>query len=171
MLLQLRQLFARVKAENMCAGWIYFRENLDPTLDTECLLVMDDDFEDDFDGIPSKARTAGFGIEGLDTSTIEDCLRWAKHLEPKSGPALELESFVYYWRFDAFLPRPGAPAPPPPDVAMMNFDRKFYDELGEENISNPCRIQDCGRGAIQYSVFCRVHHFESIRKKPCPFSD
>jgi hypothetical protein len=171
MLFQLGQLFAMEKADSLCAGSIYFRDNLDPTLDTECLLVLAEEFEGDLDGIPAKARKAGYHVEGLDTDTIADCLRWARQLDPKSGPLLELESFIYYWRYDAFLPRPGAPAPPSPAVAISSLDREFYDGLGHENNSNPCRMQSCERGAIQYSVFCRVHHFENIQQRACPFID
>jgi len=29
----------------------------------------------------------------------------------------------------------------------------------------------CKRGAIEQSVLCRAHHFESLCGRPCPFSD
>lgn len=53
----------------------------------------------------------------------------------------------------------------------LRLDRGFYEVLGVERTDVPCRSPDCQRGAIHQSVFCRVHHFESLRGKPCPFSD
>jgi hypothetical protein len=50
-------------------------------------------------------------------------------------------------------------------------DREFYGVLGEERPSIPCRTEGCTRGAIRLSVLCRVHHFESVKKRPCPFQD
>lgn len=53
----------------------------------------------------------------------------------------------------------------------LERDRKFYDLLGEERGDVPCRGDSCGRGAVKHSVFCRAHHFESVWKRPSPFSD
>ncbi|MQA23097.1 DUF7716 domain-containing protein [Rugamonas rivuli] len=170
MLLRLRDVFFKLEAGELCEGWIYFRERTNPSLDTECFLVSGADLDSDGD-IPSKARLAGYLVEGLDTEAIKDCLLCAKQLGQKQNASTELESFIYYWRFDAFLPYSGAPEPPPPEVAILNAERQFYESLGQENLANPCRNQSCHRGAIQYSVFCKVHHFENIRKKTCPFTD
>ena len=49
--------------------------------------------------------------------------------------------------------------------------RSFYERLGPEDAAVPCRRAGCQRGAIHNSVFCRVHHFESIYHTPCPFHD
>ncbi len=43
------------------------------------------------------------------------------------------------------------------------LDREFFDALGEEMPGEPCRSEGYGRGAIQQSVFCRVHHYEMIK--------
>ena len=51
-----------------------------------------------------------------------------------------------------------------------DMDRRFYDSLGEERQDFPCKHKGCPRGAVQFSVFCRPHHFESLIKRPCPFS-
>jgi hypothetical protein len=48
--------------------------------------------------------------------------------------------------------------------------KEFWDALGPERDGVACRRPGCIRGAIHYSVFCRVHHFEALRG-PCPFSD
>jgi hypothetical protein len=47
--------------------------------------------------------------------------------------------------------------------------RQFYDGLGAERSSIRCRHIECGRGAIEQSVFCRIHHFENVLRRPCPF--
>jgi hypothetical protein len=55
--------------------------------------------------------------------------------------------------------------------ALLNADRAYYDSLGAERTDTRCGTAGCSRGAIALSVQCRVHHFESIRKRPCPFTD
>ncbi|MCC2954489.1 hypothetical protein LK542_02540 [Massilia sp. IC2-477] len=55
--------------------------------------------------------------------------------------------------------------------SLLASDRAFYDQLGPELTDAVCRMQDCERGRIRYSVFCKIHHFEQIRHRPCPFSD
>lgn len=54
---------------------------------------------------------------------------------------------------------------------QLEQDRKFCELLAEERADVPCRSDGCTRGAVQFSVLCRVHHFESVRKRPCPFND
>jgi hypothetical protein len=54
---------------------------------------------------------------------------------------------------------------------VMESDRKFYEILGPERSEKPCSTEGCPRGAIVNSIFCRVHHFESVLHKPSPFSD
>jgi hypothetical protein len=50
-------------------------------------------------------------------------------------------------------------------------DRAFFESLGAERADVQCRHQHCGRGAVAQSIFCRVHHFEHIRRRPCPFAE
>ena len=56
-------------------------------------------------------------------------------------------------------------------LAQLELDRDFYDQLGPELSDASCRAQGCTRGHIQYSVFCKAHHFQQIRGRPCPFLD
>jgi hypothetical protein len=147
-------------------GWLFLASSETPTPDTPCLLVAagaDDDLE-------AIAAECGFPQEGLDTDTIEDTTKCARRFSNPPTDELLLESFVYYWRFDAWLPSPGAPDPPPWEEAKKLRDRAFFEALGEERREVPCRSEGCTRGAISQSVFCRVHHFEMIKKEPCPFS-
>ena len=55
--------------------------------------------------------------------------------------------------------------------ALAKMDRDFYDSLGGERAGTPCRRDGCTRGAVAHSVFCRPHHFESIKSRPSPFHD
>jgi hypothetical protein len=50
-------------------------------------------------------------------------------------------------------------------------DRAFYDVLGDERADVRCQEPGCARGAISQSVLCRPHHFEMVKKRPCPFGD
>ena len=54
---------------------------------------------------------------------------------------------------------------------QLQPDRAFYDVLGAERPDRPCRHPGCSRGSVEFSVFCRSHHFESIRGRPSPFDD
>jgi hypothetical protein len=56
------------------------------------------------------------------------------------------------------------------EITLASF-RNFYDRLGPEDRTVPCRRVGCLRGAISCSVFCRIHHFESIYHCPCPFDE
>ena len=46
----------------------------------------------------------------------------------------------------------------------------FWDLLGEEKGPETCKIEGCMRQRIELSVFCRIHHFENVRKEACPFN-
>jgi hypothetical protein len=53
----------------------------------------------------------------------------------------------------------------------LQSDRKFYDQLGSEYHDVKCKMENCTRGHIQYSTQCRIHHFEQIRGRKCPFNE
>ncbi len=141
----------------------------EPTLDTPCVPVDDDDL--DVEGVSRTAAARGFRFEGLDAPAIEDVVRWVRQFRDPPDDDLMLESFVWYLRHDAFLPRPGAPPPPPPDVAMHRLDREFYDSLGAERVGTRCIEPGCSRGAVTHGALCRVHQFEMVRRRSCPFKD
>ena len=56
-------------------------------------------------------------------------------------------------------------------TAQRDADRGFYESLGAERADTRCRRESCTRGAVHFSMFCRPHHFESVRRKTCPFDD
>jgi len=149
-------------------GWIYLPEG-QPGTHTEVLFIPSDAFED-VEGQEAFAREQGFPREGLERDDIESIYAVAvRDLSPELTDDQLLEAFLYYWRYDAFLPKFGAPSPPSRDEVLLRLDREFYDMLGDEDASRQCRTPGCSRGTVQLSVFCRKHHFEMVRKRPCPF--
>jgi hypothetical protein len=46
---------------------------------------------------------------------------------------------------------------------------KFWDALGEDEGDQICKTEGCSEMNTKYSVLCRRHHYENIRKEPCPF--
>lgn len=169
--LVLKDLLRAALREDLPEGWFYLPESSKLDLATPVLLIPDDDdLEADESGIPRVASRRGFPREGLDTPTLVSIALGAKRFAARPSDDLLLESFIYYHRFDAFLPRPGAPDPPPRRKIEHSVDREFYDKLGPERADVPCRESGCTRGAIAYSVLCRPHHFESIKRKVSPFT-
>jgi hypothetical protein len=135
-----------------------------------CVLVPDPAERDEqFRAIA--AVQAGFPRSSLNTQQIEDTSDCARDFHDPPSDDLLVESFAYYLLYDAFLPHPGAPEPPPYEDTQRRLDREFYDLLGPERSDQCCRHETCDRGAISHSVLCRSHHFESIRGRPCPFDD
>lgn len=147
-------------------GWLYL-PNGDLSLDTECLLLQSD-AEEDQEAI---AAALGFPKDGLDTDLLEGTVEVARQFESVPSDELLFESFIYYWHFDAWLPQPDAPDPPRWEETKARMDREFYLSLGKERLEVPCRKHGCARGAVRLSVHCRVHHFEMIKREPCPFAD
>lgn len=150
--------------------WLYLPgEREQWTLDTEAFLINPEfDEQTDEPVLPDGLAQRGLR-EALDTQTISDCVQWADGLAGRPDDAVRLESFLYYYRFDAFLPKIGAPDPPPFEETRRRLDLEFYDRLGPEEASRPCKRDGCGRGSVQHSVLCRRHHFEMIQHRDCPF--
>lgn len=104
--------------------------------------------------------------------------------DPRHMPDVSREQVLALWlklaagNLDAIEAEAWRPGYPEGDLeeakraaAQQTLDaaRAFYDSLGEERADQPCRKPDCRRGAIELSVFCRPHHYESLRGEPCPF--
>jgi hypothetical protein len=60
---------------------------------------------------------------------------------------------------------------PPKKQKMPITDREHYDFYGEEDSNRPCKVAECDRGSVKFSVHCRTHHFENVMRKPCPWND
>ena len=48
-------------------------------------------------------------------------------------------------------------------------DINFWNNLGDENGINQCKVKGCVRKNISLSIHCRRHHYEAISGKECPF--
>ena len=55
------------------------------------------------------------------------------------------------------------------DLKEQQEDQEFYEQLGSEDGIEECRKEDCARKRIKYSVMCRKHHFEMVRRRECVF--
>jgi hypothetical protein len=159
----LRIVLQEAAARRLEDAWVYFKDVAEIGLESECLVLVDVEESSEY------AAALGFPMEGLDTPTIEDCASWAKDHEDPPSDELLLFGFRYYWRFDAFAPYAWAPDPPPDEEIRLSLALEFYRRLGPERSDVPCRREGCRKGAIQHSVLCRAHHYESVRNEPCPF--
>jgi hypothetical protein len=158
-----RNVLRQAAAKSLEACWLYLPHSAPLTLDSECAIVV---APDSGAGV---AAAAGFPVQGLDTQSLEDAADCALQFELDPSDELLLESFVYYWRFDAWLPSPGAPDPLPPEQAKALQDREFFNLLKPRPHFVACKKPGCKRGAVEHSVLCNVHHFEMIKNEPCPF--
>ncbi|MCO1333343.1 hypothetical protein MO867_03220 [Microbulbifer sp. OS29] len=159
-------------SEHLEEGWLYLPKDRKWNLDTPSLFIDIDALEDnevDEDDEPLIAQKKGL-ISILDSGTIEDIASFAKRLKYEFTDDLLLESLIYYYDHDAFLPHPGF-KPNSSKEQQGNLDRDFYDQLGLERESIHCKSELCPRGTVKHSVYCKPHHFEMTLKKPCPFMD
>ena len=166
----IREIFQRGKSRTLPEMWLYLPPELEWTLDTDGTFLDWESEEKDSDEIPLIAKRKNLR-ETLDKSAIEEVVDWADRLAGRVDDTARLDVFRYYFRFDAFPDKLEAPDPPSRDEIIQQIDRKFYDSLGTEDMNAKCRQEGCNRGTTKFSVFCRIHHFEQIRKKPCPFQD
>jgi hypothetical protein len=154
-------------------GWLFLPNNKEWTIDTQGIVIDIDLLEEseiNENEMPIATEETNLIIT-LDGGTLASIYVCAARLENQPCDRTLLEAFIYYYKFDAFLPEIGAAEPQPIEVIIHNMDRQFYDSLGKENSSIKCKQNTCNRGSINLSVFCRIHHFESIKEKPCPFDD
>jgi hypothetical protein len=164
----LREVFQHARSRTLPKKWLYLPADNNWTLNTDGTFLDWENEEKDVDEIPFAAKQKNLR-ETLDDGTIEQVVDWADRLAGREDDAARLDVFRYYFRFDAFPNKLGAPNPPPADEIKRRLDREFYDSLGVENTDNKCRHDGCSRGMVKFSVFCRIHHFEQIKKRPCPF--
>jgi len=167
-IMTLREIFKKAKGRSLPKEWLYLPADSAWTPDTEGVFLDLDSEEKDEQGVPLIAKCRDLK-ETLDDGTIEQVVDWADRLSGRDDDAARLDVFRCYYRFDAFPDRLGAPDPPPADEMLRRLDLQFYDSLGPEATGTKCRKEGCGRGTTRFSVFCRRHQFEQVKKKPCPF--
>jgi hypothetical protein len=166
----LRGIFQQAKRRALPHGWLYLPADTKWSPATEGHLLDLSKEELDADETPLIAKRLKLQ-ETLDVATIEQAVDWADQLAGKADDSARLEIFTYYVKFDAFPNTLGAPDPPPVEDVINKRDRQFYDSLGAERPGTKCRHDGCNRGTTRLSVFCRIHQFEQVKKKPCPFQD
>ena len=162
----------RALQDHLEEGWLYLPKENNWRPDTLGEILNIDEMEEselDPDGEPLVAKRNNL-ISTLDNQTIEDIVRGFKRLEDPPSDSGLLEAFSYYYKYDAFLPKRGF-VPLPPKEALAKMDKDFFDSLGEESPKEQCKHEGCSRGKVSSSLYCRVHHFEMIKKKPCPFTN
>ena len=164
----LRQVFHHAKSRTLPRQWLYLPADAQWTLETEGTFLDWESEEKGEDEVPLIVKRMNLR-EGLDDGTIEQVVDWADRLAGGENDLARLDVFLYYHRFDAFPDRLGAPDPPPAEEILQRLDLEFYDSLGPEAPGTRCKKVGCGRGTVKFSVFCRTHHFENVKKKPCPF--
>ena len=148
-------------------GWIFLPEGT-LTVSSNAVLIPHESYEDEVE-LAATAEKMGFPVEGLETTDLEDVCQGVLRLSCKPDVNAYLRAFLYYLKFDAFLPNLDAGDPPSRDEVLLTLDRTFFESLGEEQADCRCRRENCTRGVVKMSAFCRVHHFESVRGRPCPF--
>jgi hypothetical protein len=62
----------------------------------------------------------------------------------------------------------GRPQIAPAALFDQNADQVNWDALNQEAQQEQCQHEDCKRRRIQYSVFCRSHHYVQLHKKAPP---
>lgn len=106
--------------------------------------------------------------------------------EPRHMRGVTRERMLELWllvaqgrtnEIDALPWQPGYGHRPPTEEELearrrwqLEDARRFFDLLGVERSGTRCAEAGCGRGRVDQSVLCRVHHFEMVRRQPCPFS-
>lgn len=152
--------------------WLFISgDAADLNLDTDCdlgVVEIDEDSEDLDEIIPEDFQSRDL-YSTIDYLAVKDSIEWADRLAGRQDDDAAAEIIRYYIRFDAWPDKLGAPDPPPADEIIARLDREFYDTLGPEQEGTTCRRDGCERGTVKFSPLCAAHHFESIKKKPCPF--
>jgi hypothetical protein len=143
------------------------------SLSTDCALSrveIDEDSEDFDEILPAEYVQRGL-VSTIDYETLQQCVNWADQLACQQDDETAARFIRYFLRFGACPNTLGAPDPPTLDERRLESDRNFFEALGPEREGTQCKHWSCARGTVKFSVFCAIHHFESVRKRPCPFAN
>jgi hypothetical protein len=155
-----------------------------PTPDEMWKFLLELDVEDEEHGAAWLSLDNGFSLEWNGDGRLvltDPAAKGSQHLRGVTRErALELWVALSSGKLDevkrsAWQPGNGYVRTPEREAeiraALARDDRVYYESLGAERTHTPLGTAGCSRGAIELSVLCRVHHFESVRKRPCPFND
>ena len=164
---QLIEILHKSISKNLPEGWLCVKADEEEFTEKTLVTIIDlDDFTDE--EIDQFEEEKGLHVL-IDSQTLEDIADFAHNIEKPLTDETLLESFIYYVENDAFLTEKGF-KPLPQEDWQRKIDQDFYDQLGSESETEKCKKENCDRGKINASVFCKVHHFEMIKQKPCPFN-
>lgn len=155
---------------NLPEGWLFIEKTEGKwSVDSKGMIIdMDSLDEDEFEDDVPKIAIENSLVETFDDQTIEGIAKGAKVIENPVSDDTLIEAFNYYFDYDAFLPEKGF-VPLPNDEWQNKQDLDFYDSLGDESEEKQCKKDECSRGVVKFSPFCRIHHFEMIQNRKCPF--
>jgi hypothetical protein len=163
-------------ADRLPLGWI-FLDRREPKKKRQCLVVHDDVLNENSDEAGEQVvKEYGFPYSAFSTPAAIRLATALRELTPNPTDAQMLDGFRYY--FDYLEAPTSLDANRQPPIAnwtrraLVAGDHEFWTKLKDEpeRPDKPCRRPGCTKGAIPLSVFCREHHFESIRKRPYPKS-
>jgi Immunity protein 53 len=98
-----------------------------------------------------------------------DCRVDAKQFHG-AGDTSRLEEIISHfirWAKD----RPDWLAVPDDSSVAQRNDCELWEHLGKNLGEEGCRVEGCGHWRTRHSVFGRVHHWEKVFGRPCPFTD
>jgi hypothetical protein len=127
-------------------GWLFLRPG-EILARSACLLASNMQVGE----VRAAAAQLGFSVYGLDTRLLEIIVvgeSGASHAELPGDNDL-VQVYAAQLEFDALA------------------SARFYQLLGDERPGTQCQSRGCERGAISLSVFCQLHHFETIQHRPC----
>lgn len=110
-----------------------------------------------------------YPILDFDHDNMADCNVIARSFTAFLAASLAAQG-DYFWINAEFKPYGVAHYEPPPK-AFYKSDLAFWQALGPEVGPNSCATPGCARKSIALSVMCRLHHFEMVMHRECPFPD
>ena len=137
-------------------GLLYLPEDESWTAKSPAMILDPDNMKEDKKDENDQPLIAGKKnlTETLCVRTIRDIVKVAKRdIEDPPSDELLVQAFIYYYCYDAFLPKESYN----PETRQYDQDLVFYNALGDESESVPCKRAGCNRGKIEGSLLCRVH--------------
>lgn len=131
-------------------GWYITIDLTDTNLENKTFIDIEENSSDEKTWLNCKVENATFKGTG-DPFQLERILRifvdWAK---------VQNEDWLK------------SPDPLTDEQLQQSEDETFYASLNGEVESEKCKEDGCANNRIKYSVLCRDHHFEMVKKRPIP---
>lgn len=124
--IRLADLLEQIARGESSSGWLFLPTNWRQWDANTLAYIVDDEHMSQAEGEPTLQ-----GYDGVvEPAELEGIVQGASRLLKVHSFAGWLEALVYYYRFDGFLPRIGAPDPLTGPAALLAIDRDFYDSFG-----------------------------------------